>query len=65
MDNLTGISKAAGYVGSALAAFGVLAFFFGIFGGPRSFAFAGLAMMVAALVGFFVEEQGVRAAKRS
>ncbi len=55
----------AGYAGSALAVFGVLAFFFGIFGGPRSFAFAGLAMMVAALVSFFVEEQGVRAAKRS
>ncbi len=65
MENSTGISKTAGHLGSALAAFGVLAFFIGIFGGPRSFAFAGLAMMVAAGVGFFIEEQGLRAARRS
>ncbi len=57
MDNSSGISKMAGRVGSLLVALGVAAFFIGIFGGPRSFAFVGLAMMAAALVGFFVEEQ--------
>ena len=64
MGNSSGISKTAGRLGSLLALVGVLAFFFGIFGGPRSSAFAGLAMMVAAIVGFFIEEQGERAADR-
>jgi hypothetical protein len=54
------MSKTAGRVGSLLAALGAVAFFIGIFGGPRTFAFAGLAMMVAAMVGFFIEEQGSR-----
>ena len=57
MGNSTGISRTAGYLGSLLAVLGVAVFFFGIFGGPRVFAFAGLAMMVAAIVGFFIEEQ--------
>jgi hypothetical protein len=60
MGNSTGISKMAGHIGSLLALLGVVAFFFGIFGGPRSFAIAGVAMMVASAVGFFVEEQGDR-----
>ncbi|MEO7538487.1 MAG: hypothetical protein ABIV21_00525 [Pyrinomonadaceae bacterium] len=60
MSNSTGISKMAGRIGSLLAVLGVIAFFFGIFGGPRTFAFVGLAMMVGGVVGFFVEEQGER-----
>jgi len=62
MSNSTGMSKFAGRVGSLLCAAGVIAFFIGIFGGPRSFAFAGVALMVFSLVGFFVEEQGNRRA---
>ena len=54
----------AGRLASLICALGVVAFFIGIFGGPRSFAFAGVAMMVASMVGFFVEEQGDRAADR-
>lgn len=60
MNNSSGISKTVGHLASVLAALGVLTFFFGIFGGPRMFAFAGVAMIVASLVGFFVEEQGSR-----
>lgn len=52
----------AGHAGSLLAALGVVAFFIGIFGGPRAFAFAGVAMMVVSLAGFFIEEQGNRRA---
>ncbi len=52
----------AGRAGSLLAALGVVAFFFGVFGGPRTFAFVGLAMMAASLVGFFIEEQANRRA---
>ena len=63
MDNSSGISKLAGRTGSFLVALGVLSFFYGIFGGPRWFAFAGVAMMAASLVGFFVEELGDRRAK--
>ena len=60
MGNSTGISKMAGRAGSLLVAVGVAAFFIGIFGGPRVLAFAGVAMMAASLVGFFIEEQGLR-----
>ena len=62
MDNSTGFSKMAGFISSLLAVVGVIAFFVGIFGGPRSFAFAGLALIVASLVGYFVEEQAIRRA---
>ncbi len=56
------MGKTAGFVGSLLCAAGVIAFFIGIFGGPRSFAIAGVALMVVSLVGFFVEEQITRRA---
>lgn len=65
MNNPSGISKTAGRAGSLLAALGVIAFFIGIFGGPRLLAFVGLALMAAALVGFFLEEQGHRKMDRS
>ena len=64
MNNPSGISKTAGRAGSLLAALGVIAFFIGIFGGPRPFAFVGLALMAASLVGFFLEEQGRRRVDR-
>jgi len=57
MANSTAFSKLAGGISSLLAVVGVIAFFVGIFGGPRSFAFAGLALIVASLVGYFIEEQ--------
>ena len=47
----------AGLAGSVVCAAGVIAYFIGIFGGPRTFAFAGIALMAASLVAFFVEEQ--------
>ncbi len=50
------MSKTAGRIGSLLCAAGVIAFFIGIFGGPRTFAFAGVALMVASLAGFYIEE---------
>ncbi|HRI05043.1 MAG TPA: hypothetical protein PLL77_15005 [Pyrinomonadaceae bacterium] len=62
MDNSTGFSKMAGLISSLLAVVGVVAFFVGIFGGPRTFAFAGLALIVASLVGYFIEEQAHRRA---
>lgn len=57
MARSTGTARTAGLAGSALCTAGVIAFFIGIFGGPRSLAFTGLALMAASLVGFFVEEQ--------
>ena len=50
----------AGHIGSLLAIIGVIAFFIGIFGGPRSFAIGGVAMMAASTIGFFIEEMGKR-----
>jgi len=60
MANSTGISKTAGRIGSLLCTVGVIAFFIGVFGGPRAFAFAGVGLMITSLVGFFVEEQSQR-----
>ena len=62
MNNSTGMSKTAGRFASLLAALAVLSFIVGIFGGPRAFAFAGVAMFVLAFAGFFVEEQMSRRA---
>jgi len=47
-------------LGMFLVALGAVAFFIGIFGGPRELAFVGLAMMVVSLIAFFVEEQAQR-----
>lgn len=60
MENSTGMSKMAGRVGSALGLLGLLLFLLGIFGAPRSLAIAGVAMMVAAFIAFFIEEAGNR-----
>jgi hypothetical protein len=62
MAQANGISKLAGGAGSLMAAVGILLFFLGIFGMPRTFAFVGLALIASALVAFFVEEQGQRRA---
>ena len=62
MSNSTGMSKTVGRIGSLLCTAGVVAFFIGIFGGPRTLAFAGVALMAASLVAFFIEEQGNRRA---
>lgn len=63
MSNPSGISKLAGRVGMLLMLLGLAAFFIGIFGGPRTFAFAGVGMMVLSIVGFAVEEFGPSASK--
>jgi hypothetical protein len=60
MDNSTGISKTAGRIASLLAVLGTVAFFVGIFGGPRSFAILGVGMLIACFVGYFIEEQTIR-----
>ncbi len=56
MAKSTGSARTAGLAGSVLLAAGVLAFFVGIFGGPRVLAFVGVALMAAALIAFYVEE---------
>jgi hypothetical protein len=56
------MSKTAGRFASLLITLGLVAFFVGIFGGPRSFLFVGIAMIVASFVGYFVEELGSRRA---
>ncbi len=58
------MSKSVGRLASLLCAAGVIAFFIGIFGGPRVFAFVGVALMAASLVGFFIEEQSQRNAAK-
>lgn len=60
MNNSTGLSKTAGRIGALLCAAGVITFFIGIFGGPRSFAFAGIALMIASMAGFYIEEFSAR-----
>jgi len=56
MAKSIGSARMAGLAGSVLLAAGVLAFFVGIFGGPRVLAFAGVALMVVSLIAFYVEE---------
>ena len=51
-----------GRIGSLLGLAGLLAFLLGIFGAPRSLAIAGVIMMVASFVSFFIEESGNRRA---
>ena len=60
MANSTAMKKTAGKAGSLFALLGVLLFFLGIFGAPRSLAFTGLALMVAAVAAFSVEEYAGR-----
>lgn len=62
MANSTGTAKLAGTAGSLLAGIGTLAFFVGLFGGPRMLVVVGAVMGAAALVAFFVEESGKRRA---
>ena len=57
MNNSSSGGKLIGMLSSLLAAAGCIGFFIGIFGGPRSFAFAGLALIIASLAGYFIEEQ--------
>jgi hypothetical protein len=53
-----------GNIGMAMVIFGLIAFFIGIFGGPRIFALVGVITMVASLAAFFIEEQQDRRAAR-
>lgn len=62
MSKATGMSKTAGTIGSLLCAAGVIAFFVGLFIGPKSLVIVGALVMVSSLVGFFIEEQGKRKA---
>lgn len=54
------MAKTAGLLGSLLCAAGVIIFFIGLFIGPKMAVIVGSALMVASLVGFFVEEQQKR-----
>ncbi len=65
MENSTGMSKSVGRVGSALGLIGLVLFLAGIFGAPRELAFAGLAMIIASFVAFFIEETGTRRTEAS
>jgi hypothetical protein len=65
MGNLTGMAKTAGLFGSLLCAAGVVVFFIGLFIGPKSGVIVGSALMVASLIGFFIEEQGNRKRRAS
>jgi hypothetical protein len=65
MSNSVASGKIAGLAGSVMCAVGVVLFFIGIFGGPRTFAFTGLGLIVFSLVCFFIEEQQNRRSQRS
>lgn len=43
-----------------MGAFGLLFFFFGLFGPMRMWMFVGVALIVLALIAYFVEEFGPR-----
>jgi hypothetical protein len=60
MENSSSMSKLAGRVGMLFVLAGCALFFAGIFGAPRTLAFVGLALMVSAVAGFFIEEFGPR-----
>ncbi len=62
MEKSTGMSKTVGRVGSALGLIGLVLFLVGIFGAPREFAFAGVAMILASFAAFYIEEVGNRRA---
>ncbi len=57
------MSKTVGRLASLVCAAGVISFFIGLFGGPRSMVIIGAALMSASLIGFFIEEQGNRKAR--
>lgn len=54
------MAKTAGLFGSLLCAAGVVIFFIGLFIGPKTGIFVGSGLMIASLVGFFLEEQSNR-----
>ncbi len=58
MNKASAISKLASTVGGLAGFVGVVLFFLGIFGAPRTFAFVGLALIGISLVAFFLEEFG-------
>ena len=61
MAEAKGMSKMAGKAGMLIAFVGILAFFSGVFSIlPRTVMIAGIALIVLALVSFFVEELGQR-----
>ncbi len=60
MGKSTGTSRTVGRIGSLLGLVGLLSFLVGIFGAPRILAIAGVVMMVASFVAFFIEEVGSR-----
>ena len=49
-----------GRIGSLIGLVGLLSFLLGIFGAPRILVLAGVVMMVASFVAFFIEEVGSR-----
>lgn len=62
MSSSNGIGKTAGLAGSVVCTAGVIAFFVGIFGGPRVLAFVGIGLMAFSLLAFYIEEYQARKA---
>ena len=60
MSEASAISKLAGSIGGLAGLVGVVLFFLGIFGAPRTFAFVGLGLIGISLTAFFLEEFGPR-----
>ena len=60
MSEASAISKLAGGVGGLTALVGVVLFMAGLFGPVRNVVFIGLALIIVALVAYFVEEFGPR-----
>ena len=54
----SGISKIAGGAANLITVVGLAAFFLGLFGPVRNIMFVGIALIVLALVAYFVEEYG-------
>jgi len=61
MAQANSISKLSGRAGALLAFVGVLVFFSGVFSfTPRSFVFAGIAIIVLSFAAFSIQEFGPR-----
>jgi hypothetical protein len=60
MSKATGTARALGRLASILALVGIAVFMAGLFGAPKTFVFVGVGLIAVSLVGFFIEEFGVR-----
>jgi len=63
MAAVSGSVKTIGRLGSLSLAVGLILFLGGLFVLPRMFTFAGIALLVLALILYWLEESGVRKAE--